>query len=51
MTGPALVCPHGNNPKLGICPDCDHVKMQKRQRKADRARFQEQLRRIKGGAR
>lgn len=42
------VCKHGNNKRLGLCPDCDREKNYKRQVAADRARFKEQLRRIRG---
>jgi hypothetical protein len=41
-------CKHGNRRSLGICPDCANEEMRKRQRRADRARFAEQLRRIRG---
>lgn len=41
-------CKHGNRRDLGLCPECDHERLQARQRRADRARFADQLRRIKG---
>lgn len=47
--GRAAVCPHGNRRALGLCPDCDAAAMGARQRRADRARFADQLRRIRGG--
>lgn len=39
-------CQHGNRRDLGICPECDHEKQRKRQRKADRARFAAQVARV-----
>ena len=41
-------CAHGARRELGICPDCANEHLSRRQRSLDRARFVEQLRRIKG---
>jgi uncharacterized protein YlaI len=41
-------CKHGNNVTLYLCPECDHEKNYKRQRRADRARFAAQIARITG---
>lgn len=41
-------CRHGNRRALGICPECANSDMKRRQQRADRALFKEQLVSIRG---
>ena len=43
-------CKHGNNPRLGACPQCCFERDKAKRLKADRKAFQDRLRKIRGEA-